>query len=144
MYNYAFIQQKIEHLRKLSKETDDANALQELLNELRSCVIRQTAGIGSDQLYQHCRSGTKDLISEYYNEVCATLKFLSRNEFGSAFNDAKKLAFLRQLRHSHGQTGLLLSGGASLGMYHLGIVKALFENGMLPKVITGSSAGISF
>jgi TAG lipase/lysophosphatidylethanolamine acyltransferase len=122
-------------------DTDNPHSLQELLNELRSCVIRQTGGISCDELYQYCRSGTKDLIAEYYTEVCSVMKRLSKNEFGSAFNDQKKLAFFRQLRHAHGCTGLLLSGGAALGMYHLGIVKSLFENGLLPKVITGSSAG---
>lgn len=34
-----------------------------------------------------------------------------------------------------------LSGGAYLGYYHMGIVKALFKEGMLPRVISGASAG---
>ncbi|RYH18195.1 hypothetical protein EON65_27530 [archaeon] len=34
-----------------------------------------------------------------------------------------------------------LSGGAYLGYYHLGVVKALFEEGLLPRVISGASAG---
>jgi len=36
---------------------------------------------------------------------------------------------------------LLLSGGAALGFYHVGVVKALMENGLLPRVISGASAG---
>jgi hypothetical protein len=36
---------------------------------------------------------------------------------------------------------LLLSGGASLGMFHFGVLKALHEHNLLPRVISGSSAG---
>jgi hypothetical protein len=34
-----------------------------------------------------------------------------------------------------------LSGGAFLGYYHGGVLKALFEGGYLPRVISGASAG---
>ncbi len=35
----------------------------------------------------------------------------------------------------------MLSGGAVLGYFHAGVLKALFEEGMLPSIISGSSAG---
>ena len=35
----------------------------------------------------------------------------------------------------------MLSGGATMGIYHLGVVKALFVNGLLPTVLSGSSMG---
>ena len=34
-----------------------------------------------------------------------------------------------------------LSGGAYLGYYHMGVIRALFEEGLLPRVISGASAG---
>lgn len=34
-----------------------------------------------------------------------------------------------------------MSGGASFGYYHLGVIKALFDRRLLPSVITGTSAG---
>jgi predicted acylesterase/phospholipase RssA len=34
-----------------------------------------------------------------------------------------------------------LSGGAYLGYYHLGVVRALYEEGLLPRVMSGASAG---
>ena len=46
-----------------------------------------------------------------------------------------------EARHSHGKTALLLSGGATFGLYHLGVVKALHRQGLLPKILAGSSAG---
>ncbi|NOZ35232.1 MAG: patatin-like phospholipase family protein [Chlorobi bacterium] len=39
------------------------------------------------------------------------------------------------------KTGLVLSGGGSRGIAHLGVVKALNEKGIFPDVISGSSAG---
>lgn len=52
-----------------------------------------------------------------------------------------RLAFFNETRHAYGRTALLLSGGAALGMYHLGVVKALVENRLMPRVLGGSSAG---
>ena len=41
----------------------------------------------------------------------------------------------------YGETALCLSGGAGMGYCHYGVVKALLENDMLPKIISGTSAG---
>jgi predicted acylesterase/phospholipase RssA len=45
------------------------------------------------------------------------------------------------MRHAVGRSALLLSGGAILGMYHIGVVQALIEADCMPKIIAGSSAG---
>jgi len=42
-----------------------------------------------------------------------------------ALSAEKRLAFVTESRHALGKTALLLSGGAALGMYHLGVVKCL-------------------
>ena len=34
-----------------------------------------------------------------------------------------KLAFFNETRHAYGRSALLLSGGAYLGYYHMGVVK---------------------
>mmetsp|Transcript_35918 Transcript_35918/g.69406 ORF Transcript_35918/g.69406 Transcript_35918/m.69406 type:complete len:684 (-) Transcript_35918:126-2177(-) len=54
---------------------------------------------------------------------------------------ADKLTYFKHLRHSFGRTALCLSGGATLGLYHVGVCKALFETGILPRVISGASVG---
>ena len=53
----------------------------------------------------------------------------------------RRLRVFRDLRQSYGNTALCLSGGAANGYYHLGVVKALLHYEMLPKIVTGSSAG---
>ena len=42
---------------------------------------------------------------------------------------------------AYGQPALMLSGGATLGLFHTGCVRALLEQDLLPKVLSGSSAG---
>jgi predicted acylesterase/phospholipase RssA len=51
------------------------------------------------------------------------------------------LELLPFLNSTAGRSALLLSGGATLGMYHLGVVKALHAQHLLPRVISGSSVG---
>ncbi|GJD09851.1 Triacylglycerol lipase SDP1L [Galdieria sulphuraria] len=53
----------------------------------------------------------------------------------------KNFQFFNEMRHSYGRTALLLSGGAKMGLYHLGVAKALLDQRLLPRVISGSSAG---
>jgi Predicted esterase of the alpha-beta hydrolase superfamily len=49
--------------------------------------------------------------------------------------------FLNRARAAYGRTALCLSGGAMMGCYHFGHVMALFEEGVLPHIISGTSAG---
>ena len=40
-----------------------------------------------------------------------------------------------------GNTALLLSGGGALGTHHIGVLNALNDAGLLPRIISGSSSG---
>ena len=51
------------------------------------------------------------------------------------------LAGFRRAAHIFGRSALLLSGGATLGFFHLGVVKALSEQDLLPDVLSGASMG---
>lgn len=54
---------------------------------------------------------------------------------------ADHAAPLQQALTSLGRVALALSGGASLGFFHMGVIKALHDNGALPDLISGSSIG---
>jgi hypothetical protein len=54
---------------------------------------------------------------------------------------AKIKTFLKRARAAYGRTALCLSGGAMMGNYHFGAVRALLETGLLPHIISGTSAG---
>ena len=52
-----------------------------------------------------------------------------------------KLEFFSETRHSYGRTALLLSGGATFGKFHFGLLSALYEHDLFPRIICGSSVG---
>jgi len=51
------------------------------------------------------------------------------------------LQSLKAMKSHYGATALCLSGGAGMGHYHWGVVKALLSSGYLPKIISGTSSG---
>ena len=77
-------------------------------------------------------------VRDYISEVGAALRYIAGT---AAVPLEERLAFFRELRHAHGRTGLLLSGGGSLGYVHFGVVRSLHTLGLLPRVVSGSSAG---
>ncbi|KAJ3016926.1 hypothetical protein HKX48_003796 [Thoreauomyces humboldtii] len=95
-------------------------------------------GVENEALYSHTYLGTKKLVEEYYTEVCSSLETLAESK---DLTPDEKYDFFKKTAHNYGRTALCLSGGASLGYYHVGVVKALFEEKMLPTIITGTSAG---
>ena len=53
----------------------------------------------------------------------------------------QKRRFYKSVNRNFGASALCLSGGASFGYYHIGLVKAFLDAGLLPRVIAGTSAG---
>lgn len=80
------------------------------------------------------------LIKDYIDEVSTQLKMVCYSE-SEEFLLEERLQFMHETRHAFGRTALLLSGGASLGAFHIGVVKTLVENKLLPRIIAGSSVG---
>jgi len=80
------------------------------------------------------------LIKEYIEEVSTQLRMVCESDTDELLLE-EKLAFVQETRHAFGRTGLLLSGGASLGSFHVGVVKTLVEHKLLPRIIAGSSVG---
>ena len=60
---------------------------------------------------------------------------------GPKFTFDQKVKYFSETRQSYGRTALMLSGGASFGKYHQGLILALNEQDLLPQIIVGSSAG---
>lgn len=52
-----------------------------------------------------------------------------------------KLDFVHDTRQAFGRSTLVLQGGAIFGLFHMGVVKALFLRGLLPRIITGTATG---
>ncbi|RUS34039.1 hypothetical protein BC938DRAFT_482709 [Jimgerdemannia flammicorona] len=83
---------------------------------------------------------TKQLIEDYMQEVVSQLDHIAATNF-SELNPQAKLDFFNDTRQSFGCSALVLHGGSAFGLYHLGVVKALNQAGLLPRIISGTSVG---
>ncbi|KAJ3261736.1 hypothetical protein HK103_004687 [Boothiomyces macroporosus] len=114
--------------------TEDYPAMKLLI---RSGLLRNLGGIMDHRLFEKTNFGTKTFIEEYLNLVTECIQKIS----DLPATENQKLEIINDVSQSFGNTALLLHGGATFGLYHLGVVKALSENGLLPKIISGSSVG---
>eukprot|EP00475_Leptophrys_vorax_P013103 TRINITY_DN19485_c0_g1_i1.p1 TRINITY_DN19485_c0_g1~~TRINITY_DN19485_c0_g1_i1.p1 ORF type:complete len:670 (-),score=152.29 TRINITY_DN19485_c0_g1_i1:1680-3689(-) len=138
-YDHQRIEVNLERLRELVESGD----IESVMRYLRSRLLRNIGGIGNRELHTHLRAGTKSLVEEYMEEVVRALHLVA-NETHPRISNNRKLAFFNETRHAFGRSALLLSGGATLGLYHAGVIKALHENGLLPRVVSGASVGSIF
>jgi predicted acylesterase/phospholipase RssA len=135
-YDYKLIASRVKLLRQLRRRKD----VDRLIFRLREELHGNLGNMANPALYQHCRVGTKTLINAYLDEVCAALNLLCDTDV-EALPPMRKRIFLKRAARSFGRSALLLSGGASLGLFHIGVVRELEMQGILPRVVTGSSAG---
>lgn len=112
----------------------------DLMFRLRGGLARDQYGTSHEGLYHSARAGTKLIVDEYHSVCGRALNYICDVDCPDVSDDVK-LAFFNETRHSYGRTALLLSGGAYLGYYHMGVSKALFLEGLMPRVISGASAG---
>ena len=133
-YDYEMIEERINTLRELEDSNDHAAMVWNLRSELH----RNIASICNPPLYERCNVGTKNLIEQYLLQV-SKLVITIRNS--TQIPPYEKYLFFRDTSYSYGKTSLVLSGGGTLASYHLGVIKALFQNNLLPRIISGSSAG---
>ena len=142
-----------DSIEKYTRELQAARSLNDpirMLACLQSCINDPlTSGVLREELYSQCWDGTKTVVEEYVQSVVMGICYL-RNTINSPPPDmsADTLHSLsREIRSfidkssSYGRTGLCLSGGAALGQQHLGVIKSLRQEGVLPQIISGTSAG---
>ncbi|KAI1414719.1 hypothetical protein F5Y13DRAFT_14075 [Hypoxylon sp. FL1857] len=131
-------------------EARDDNDLQSLLDLVRSGLVRNLGNITSPRLYNRAFAGTKYLIEEYIAQVAGAIDDINhrvatpshdRYTHTYTLSTQRKLDFLHDSRQAFGRSTLVLQGGAMFGLCHLGVVKALFLRGLLPRIITGMATG---
>ncbi|KAJ3207584.1 hypothetical protein HDU67_007375, partial [Dinochytrium kinnereticum] len=135
-YDYELLQDRLYQLRK-ARESGD---LSSMIFLLRTSMSRNLGEMGNPKLYEYCHVGTKKLIEDYIEEVTRQLNIICDTESPDIPFDAKYDFFMNTQR-AYGRTALLLSGGATFGLSHIGVIKTLFETKLLPRVINGSSVG---
>ncbi|PHZ09651.1 patatin-domain-containing protein [Rhizopus microsporus ATCC 52813] len=134
IYDYKLIKSRLEHQRK-AREIGDVDNMMYLL---RVGLLRNFGGICDRRLFSHAYVGTKQLIQDYMEEVVRQIEYI---ESTPDFEPQAKLKFFSDTRQSFGCSALVLQGGTALALYHIGIVKALNEQGLLPRIISGTAIG---
>ncbi|RHZ46546.1 hypothetical protein Glove_615g23 [Diversispora epigaea] len=135
-YDYNLIQYKLDHFRQVRENNDFLS----MIYMLRSGLLRNLGGLNDPRLFSQSYLGTKKLIEDYTKEVITQLEYIGEQDF-SEIPKLSKMEFFNDTRQSFGSTALVLYGGTSFGLYHLGVVKALNENGLLPRIISGTAIG---
>lgn len=135
-YDYRTVRQRMERLRGMR----NAGAYANLMFTLNEGIHGNLAGMGKAGLYSHAHMGTKHLIHQYIEEVCLSLEAIDALD-DEVISLEERQDFFVRASQCFGRSALMLSGGAMLGYFHVGVLKALLEQGLLPKIISGSSAG---
>jgi len=135
-YDYKLIQRRLSQILGAR----EGGYMRRLMFLLQEGLHGNLGNISNPMLYRFTRFGTKRLVEHYLDEVCESLDWLCDDESGE-LTLAEKIEYFEATSHTFGQSCLMLSGGAALGVYHMGVVKSLWEHGLLPHVISGSSAG---
>jgi TAG lipase/steryl ester hydrolase/phospholipase A2/LPA acyltransferase len=136
-YDYASIRYRLDILRELRRTEDDIG----LLFALNEGIHGNQGGMGRAALYEGAKFGTKSLIEAYVNEITDALEHISSLPESSDITAEDKMDFFERASLCFGRSALMLSGAGSLGHFHRGVSKTLLAHKLLPKVISGSSAG---
>ena len=145
-YNAGIIEDGLQRLRDIldsmkhsglnenSIDPDDIRFIEQL-------CIPNVGGLGNYHMYTNCRVGTKKVIHEYIDTIQKTVNVICKDE---SLDKDFRLEFIERIERSYGRTALVLSGGATFGFYHLGVIKVLLEQNLLPGIISGTSVGALF
>lgn len=135
-YDYELIRLRLAEIRN-ARERHDVNRL---VFHLHEGLHGNLGNIANPALYGVSKVGTKQLIETYLDEVAGALEYLCNGDF-IEFGFREKLDFFKTTGGAFGRSALMLSGGAALGLFHMGVLKTLHEQKLMPWVISGSSAG---
>ncbi|KAJ4286064.1 Lipase 5 [Kalmusia sp. IMI 367209] len=140
-YDAELVKARLEQLDEARLNCD----VKRMLFLVRTTLTRGLGGMGHLRLYKHSHVGTKRLIEKYIDSAVQTLATLpevaAKQGENCPVKPHKVAEELLRTRQSFGRTALLLSGGGTFGMNHIGVVKCLWELHLLPRIISGASAG---
>ncbi|KAF4637422.1 hypothetical protein G7Y89_g647 [Cudoniella acicularis] len=145
-YDYRLIHERLQSIIIAREEGD----ILQLVNLIRSGLVRNLGNISTPRLFNRAFVGTKLLIEDYITEVAKAIADITKlptspgtdgNGVIPSFSSQAKLDLLHDTRQAFGRSTLVLQGGSIFGLCHLGVVKALFSRGLLPRIITGTATG---
>uniref|UniRef100_A0A1J3DXW3 Triacylglycerol lipase SDP1 n=1 Tax=Noccaea caerulescens TaxID=107243 RepID=A0A1J3DXW3_NOCCA len=135
LYDEELVKNKLQELRHRRQE----GSLRDIMFCMRADLVRNLGNMCNSELHKG-RLQVPRHIKEYIDEVSTQLRMVCNSD-SEELSLEEKLSFMHETRHAFGRTALLLSGGASLGAFHVGVVRTLVEHKLLPRIIAGSSVG---
>lgn len=135
-YDYASIRGRLNALEE-SRQANDNHALLFTLNE---GIHGNLGGMGGSSLYQKAKFGTKQLIVDYVEEVSSALEHLAQPRL-KGVTTKDKIDFFDRASLCFGRSAFMMSGSGTYLFFHVGVLKALWEQDLIPEVISGSSGG---
>jgi TAG lipase/steryl ester hydrolase/phospholipase A2/LPA acyltransferase len=105
---------------------------------LTDSLYRTLGDLGAAAVYDDRLLGVRDDVRAYLDAAERALDALCA---APGVPTDVKCRLFEDAAATFGRSGLLLSGGATLGFHHLGVIKALFDQDLLPDVISGASTG---
>lgn len=137
LYDKQLIIKKLNYWKINNHKDGQEKYIRDLMDNVRLDLSRNFGNLVKCKLHEHYFS-VPTTIKSYIKLMKEQLNSILHNE---TLPETEKVSFFRETRHTFGRTALLLSGGSSLGIFHMGVIKGLFENHLLPRIIAGSSAG---
>jgi len=135
-YDYSYIRRRLDALQVMRRAEDNHG----LLFTLNEGIHGNLGGMGRSRLYKRARFGTKQLIVDYVDEVTSALKHLAAPKVNRV-KLTEKIDFFHRAQLCFGQSALMFSGSGTFLFFHIGVLKALWEQDLIPDVISGSSGG---
>jgi hypothetical protein len=122
------------HNKNIVQAVIDLPHLQHVVKPLRWAIhFAATGGGGAGENGHHKKEGDGDVPTPPIGTPS--------NHILNKHQRKEVKTFLKRARAAYGRTALCLSGGAMMGCYHFGHVRALLDEGVLPHIISGTSAG---
>ncbi|KAI8638614.1 acyl transferase/acyl hydrolase/lysophospholipase [Parasitella parasitica] len=138
-YDYKLLQSRISEINQVRSSGQNRRAM---TFALRLSLSRNLGDMGNSALFEHSCIGTKKLISDYIDHIIEQLQWIGDTTAPTTDMDFKQRHdYFMNLRHSYGRTALLLSGGGTLGFFHVGVLKTLINARLLPRILSGASTG---
>jgi NTE family protein len=135
-YDYVSIRVRLDLLRSMRSRGDNRG----LLFSLNEGIHGNMGGMGRSSLYDKASHGTKQLVVDYVDEIVSALEHLA-DPAVDEISFEEKLDFFRRADHCFGHSAFMMSGSGSLFYFHVGVVRALLKEDLLPNVLSGSSGG---
>lgn len=152
LFDRRLLEQRLGHLRDVRARCSGGggsggagnlggDSIREMMFALRTDLLRNLGNMAVAAASHETFRVAPEPIRAYIDEVKLHLTAVADAAAAGALPVDEVLNFLRETRHAFGRTALVLSGGGALGAFHVGVVKALLDARLLPRVLAGSSAG---